>query len=312
MTSTRPNVGVRIPAVQPTNVDALRSFVRHTEELGFHSIWVGDHVFYKSDVLEPLELLTWVAAQTSRVRLGTAVLLGAYRHPVFLAKSAAALDTLSNGRLTLGLSIGGTADEYASLGISTRERVPRLLESTALLRRLWTEDDVSSNGRYFSVHHASIHPKAMQQPSIPLYFGAVGKAMRRRAARYADGWVGSAGAPISTFVGDIEVTRSAVAEFGRNPDLFGIAKLHCVSVHRDRSVAHELAERHWHSYYGPRFDVDANTIFGTPSDCATSLSPLVTTGMPELTLVVEPPTLGLQEMDLLAETVNQLHPTAAL
>ena len=81
------NIGLRIPSIHPSDVDALRSFVLEAEALGYHSIWVGDHVFYRVDVVDPLTMLTWVAAQTTRVRLGTAVMLTAYRNPVLLAKT---------------------------------------------------------------------------------------------------------------------------------------------------------------------------------------------------------------------------------
>src|SRR5437899_2828311 len=99
------NLGVRIPAVQGVEPAALKRFVMEADSLGFHSIWAGDHVFYRADILQPLQLLGWVAALTSRVRLGTAVMLAAYLNPVLLAKAAASLDYLSGGRLTLGLSI---------------------------------------------------------------------------------------------------------------------------------------------------------------------------------------------------------------
>ena len=303
---TRLNFGIRIPAVHRTNLAALRAFVLHAEELGFHSIWVGDHVFYPTDVLEPLHLLTWVSAVTSRVRLGTAVMLGAYRQPLLLAKAAATLDYLSSGRLSLGLSIGGTADEYASLGVPIRQRVGRLLESVALMRELWRADDVTFAGRYSNAQHASIHPKPAQELGIPIYFGATGEAMRRRAAQHADGWIGSAGIPIDRYMADLESTLRSLIELKRDPDTFGFAKLQGVSVHGDASEARALAERQWRNYYGPRFDVDIATVYGTPEECAEQLRPLLRAGIPELTLIIEPPTLGLVQLDLLWDTVSQL------
>ena len=158
------NVGLRVPAVHPTNVEALRPFVQRAEALGFHSIWVGDHVFYHADVPQPLNLLTWIAALTTRVRLGTAVMLGAYLDPVTLARQAATLDCLSGGRLTLGISIGGTEAEYRSLGVPMNQRVGRLTESADLMRRLWSEDDVSFEGRYFQVEHANLRPTPTPTP----------------------------------------------------------------------------------------------------------------------------------------------------
>src|SRR5207248_9810439 len=131
--------------------DAVRSFVVEAESLGFDSIWAGDHVFYRADVLQPLELLPWAAAVTTRVRLGTAVMLTSYLNPVLLAKAAASLDYLSGGRLTLGLSIGGSEAEYRSIGVPMQERVGRLVEGVKIMRRLWSEDGVNFAGKYNQV-----------------------------------------------------------------------------------------------------------------------------------------------------------------
>jgi probable F420-dependent oxidoreductase len=309
--TSRLNVGLRIPAVHPTNLDAIRAFVLHAEDLGFHSIWAGDHVFYDTDVLHPLHLLTWVSAITTRVRLGTAVMLGAYRHPVLLANAAATLDYLSQGRLTLGLSTGGTAQEYASLGVPMRQRVGRFVESVTIMRELWRTDDVTFSGRFFSIEHGSLHPKPLQQPGIPLYFGATSDVMRRRAAQHADGWIASSTSSIASFLSNIEPTRQFAAEFNRDPDTFGFAKLQSVSVHQDASEARALAERQWRRYYGPQFNVDAATVYGTPEECASQLSALLTSAAPELTLVLEPPTLGLAELDLLSHVVGRLQPESS-
>ena len=104
------NIGLRISSVHPTNVEAVRRFILEAENLGYHSIWVGDHVYYRVDVVEPLVLLTWAAAQTSRVRLGTAVMLTAYRNPVTLAKTASSIDYLSE----LDYYKGDPEDGYVS------------------------------------------------------------------------------------------------------------------------------------------------------------------------------------------------------
>jgi probable F420-dependent oxidoreductase len=303
---TRLSFGIRIPAVHPTDLPALCAFVLHVEELGFHSIWVGDHVFYPTDVPDPLELLSWVAALTSRVRLGTAIMLGAYRQPVLLAKAAATLDCLSAGRLSLGLSIGGTAAEYASLGVPMRQRVRRLLESVELMRELWRGDDVSFAGRYVNVQHATIHPKPAQEHGVPVYFGATSEAMRQRAARHADGWIGSAGSSIERYLTDVQSTARTLTELNRDPASFAFAKLQGVSVHSDAAEARAVAERQWRSYYGPRFDVDTATVYGTPSECALQLGRLLAAEVPELTVIMEPPTLGLVQLDLLWEALTQV------
>ncbi|MQF83065.1 LLM class flavin-dependent oxidoreductase [SAR202 cluster bacterium AD-802-E10_MRT_200m] len=101
------HVGLRIPSIHPANIKQTQRFVVEAETLGFHSIWAGDHVFHKVDVLDPLTLLGWISGLTTNIRLGTSILLAAYRNPVLLAKTTASLDYISDGRLTLGMSLGG-------------------------------------------------------------------------------------------------------------------------------------------------------------------------------------------------------------
>src|SRR4051812_46969139 len=214
-------------------MEDLRAFVVRAEELGFDSIWVGDHVYHHVDVLQPLHMLTWVAALTRHVRLGTAVMLTAYMNPVLLAKAIASVDYMSGGRLQLGISIGGTEAEYASIGVPINQRVGRLLENVAIMRALWFGENVTYSGKYNNVIDANINPKPVQTPGVPLYFGANGEAMLRRAARHADGYVGSSGSGIGTFNQNVAYVRSAARELGRDPDTLYIGKLQGVSVHQD-------------------------------------------------------------------------------
>ncbi|HEX5370419.1 MAG TPA: LLM class flavin-dependent oxidoreductase [Dehalococcoidia bacterium] len=297
--------GLRIPAVHPANVDALRSFVTRAEDLGFDSIWVGDHVFFRTDVLQPLHLLTWVAAQTTRVRLGQAVMLSAYLNPVLLARDAASLDYLSRGRLMLGMSIGGSSAEYSSIGVPMNQRVGRLIENVEIMRRLWREDAVEFTGRYHTIEGGSINPKPAQSGGVPVYFGANGDAMLRRIARVADGWIGG-GSPIARFLAGVKTLHDCAEEFGRDPESLGYAKLQGISVAKDAATAKARAETQWKSYYGPNFDVEAATIYGTPADCAAKLDEFTTAQCSRVTLALEPPSLDLEYLEMLAEiTVNR-------
>lgn len=297
--ATQLEYGLRIPSKHPADVRALRQFVLKAEELGFHSIWVGDHVFYHVDVLQPLHLLTWVAAQTSRVQLGTAVMLSAYLNPVLLAKEAATLDYLSGGRLRLGMSIGGTEAEYKSIGVPMNQRVGRLLENAAILRALWQGDGVSYQGKYYEVEGASINPKPARPGGVPIYFGAFGDAMLRRIARHADGWVGGSG-NIDAFLKGVETLRSFATEQGREPDSLGLAKLQNISVAPSTAEARELADGHWKTYYGPNFNVDAATIYGTPEACRERLEVFKQTSAPRITMALEPSSLDLGQLERLA------------
>jgi probable F420-dependent oxidoreductase len=255
------NVGVRIPSADAPDPAELRGFVQRAEAPGFESIWVGDHVFHHTDVLQPLDLLSWVAGQTHRVRLGTAVVLAAYLHPVHLAKSAATVDRLSGGRLVLGVALGGTPDEFASLGVPIQQRLGRLLENVTIARRLWREDGVDHAGRYHHLTGASVRPKPLQDP-LPVYFGARSEAMLNRLALVADGWVASGHFTTAEFLGGIRTIRERAEASGRDPDRLGITTVQGVSVHRDGREALDRACRHWRRYYGPAFDVERSVIHG--------------------------------------------------
>ena len=291
--------GLRIPSVHPADPSALRLFVTRAEELGFESIWVGDHVFYRVDVLQPLHLLTWVAAQTTRVRLGTAVMLSAYLNPVLLARAAASLDCLSGGRLTLGMSIGGTAAEYSSIGVPMEQRLGRLMESIEIMRRLWREDGVNYEGRYQTITDGSINPKPVQPGGVPIYLGGIREPMLRRIARVADGWIASAG-PIDSFLAGVRTILDAAEARHRDLRTLSFAKLQGISVAPSAPEAREQGERHWKNYYGPNFNIDAATIYGTPDDCRQGLAAFEEAACDELTLVLEPAGLSLQQLKLLA------------
>ena len=299
------NIGLRIPALHPADPIAIRRFVQAAERLGFHSIWAGDHVFYHVDVIQPLQLLSWIAALTSRVRLGTAVMLSSYLNPVLLAKAAASLDCLSGGRLILGMSIGGSEAEFRSIGVPMDQRVGRLVEATEILRRLFQEDEVTYEGRYHRLEHATIKPKPVQQPGVPLLFGGTSEAMLRRIGRLADGWVCGSSSSLESFAEGIAVVREEASRRGRDPDSLEFAKLHCVSVAADRTQAAALAEAHWKTYYGSRYTIET-VIHGTTAECAEQLRRFGEIDLPAMTLILETSTLGLDQLESLRTAIRDL------
>ena len=179
------------------DAQALVDLAVRAEELGFDSVWVHDHVFNVGHVLdriggrpyyEPLTLLSFVAARTRRIRLGTSVLVLPYHNPIRLAKTAATLDVLSGGRLTLGVGVGAIEQEMRALGSSFKERGAITDEAIAVMRALWTQEDPKFEGKYSHFSGMKFSPKPLQKPSIPLVIGGVSHAAIRRAARLGDGW----------------------------------------------------------------------------------------------------------------------------
>jgi len=172
------------------------------------------------------------------------------------------------------------------------------------MRALWFGENVTYNGKYNNVIDANINPKPVQQPGVPLYFGANGEAMLRRAARTADGYIGSSASGIGTFNQNVAYFRNAAQEAGRDVDALYVGKLQGVSVHTDAAKARELAAAQWQSYYGPRFDVDRATIHGTPDAVGAKLAEFKLTEAPSVTAILEPPTLDLDLLALLFQTAR--------
>ena len=179
------------------DVQALVGLAERAEALGFDSVWTHDHVFNVGHVFdriasrpyyEPLTLLSFVAARTRRVRLGTSVLVLPYHNPIRLAKTAATLDVLSGGRLILGVGVGAIENEMEAMGTPFKERGAFTDEAITVMRTLWSEEDPRFVGKYSRFAGMKFSPKPIQKPSIPVVIGGVSRAAIRRAARVGDGW----------------------------------------------------------------------------------------------------------------------------
>jgi probable F420-dependent oxidoreductase len=179
------------------DVQVLVQLATRAETLGFASVWVHDHVFNAGHVFrrigdkpyyEPLTLLSYVAARTQRIALGTSVLVLPYHHPIRLAKTAATLDVLSGGRLILGVGVGAVAPESEAMGSPYAERGALTDEAIAMMKALWTQDEPNFAGKYYRFSGMPFSPKPRQQPHIPVLIGGNSRAAIRRAVRLGNGW----------------------------------------------------------------------------------------------------------------------------
>ena len=189
--------GVCLPHYGKTvSLDDLRITAQRAEALGFHSVWVSDHVITPSHLLprigpifhDAFVVLTYAAAFTQRVKLGSSVIVIPYRNPLVVAKMVSTLDVLSGGRLILGVGAGGAPDEFQALGVPSGQRGRRTDEYLRLMIALWRQDPTSFDGRYFSFSDVRFQPKPQQKPHPPIWVGGAGDAALRRAVALGEAW----------------------------------------------------------------------------------------------------------------------------
>ncbi|MDR7485046.1 MAG: LLM class F420-dependent oxidoreductase [Armatimonadota bacterium] len=218
------------------------------ERLGYHSVWGNDHLHTQNYVrdewktapnyYEPLVSLAALAARTSRIRLGTSVIVMPMREPVLLAKQAATLDQLSGGRLMLGIGVGAYREEFEAV----RPDAPRGTNRGAMaeegiqaLRALFAQEVASFQGRYYHFRGVMMGPKPVQNP-LPIYSGGNSDAGAVRAGRYSEGWL-PAVLPIPVLQRKIRILREAAQAAGRDPSAMDIAPQMAVCMGRTREEA---------------------------------------------------------------------------
>ena len=192
-------VGIHLPHIgRKAGPEAIRRAAIQAEELGFADVWTSEHIIipkgapYPPSVLfyDPILTLTWAAAFTKRVGLGTSVLVLPMRHPLPLAKELATLQNLSEGRLILGAGVGWMAAEFAALGVPFRERGRRMDEGIAMMRAVWSQDPVSFPARHIPAVIEDMRMLPQPIKPIPIWIGGGSEAALARALRL-DGWHGS-------------------------------------------------------------------------------------------------------------------------
>ncbi len=181
--------------------EALVSLAQAAEAAGFESLWAGEHSVLADSttrmpptirLLNPLLALTYVAAHTRTIRLGTGVLLLPQHQPLILAKELATLDVLSGGRLMVGVGVGWAEEEYQALGVPFNERGARADEYLDAMRAIWSEEKPAYHGQYVSFQGVQAYPHPVQQPTPPIITGGRAPAVIRRTIEQANGWYGYA------------------------------------------------------------------------------------------------------------------------
>ena len=196
----------------------LRALVSVGDEFAYDSIWLSDRVVGERFSPEPLIALSMVAAYSDRLKFGTSVLQLPIRNPVVLAKELATLDYLSNGRFLPAIGLGQEDPrEYEACGVSKANRGRRTDEAMTVMRRLWSENSVTHEGEFYTLHDVTVEPKPVQVPSIPVWIGGRSPAAQRRVARIGDGWLVSSATPDEVREG-VDLIFSTAPEHGRSID----------------------------------------------------------------------------------------------
>jgi alkanesulfonate monooxygenase SsuD/methylene tetrahydromethanopterin reductase-like flavin-dependent oxidoreductase (luciferase family) len=290
-------VGILLPtreAVMSGRFDTapLLAMAERIEAAGYDSVWVGDSVLARPR-FDPLTLLAAVAARTRRVRLGTAVLLPALRHPLVLAHMVATLDRIADGRVILGVGIApdtpAVRKEFEAAGVPFAQRVGRLEESIVVCRALWSQSagdaGATVNGRYWSVSGARVLPTPTHVSGPPIWMGGEVEAASRRAGRLAAGWLPNSVTPKAWTEGWTRVQREAAAA-GRTEPLTP-ALYTTIAVGRDARAAERELHRFVENYYAAPYEVIARIQglhAGDPASCRERLQSFVAAGVRHIVL----------------------------
>jgi len=218
------------------------------EALGYSTVWVIDHIIFPAKleggyafnpldpILEPMTVLAALAMKTTRVKLGTAVLILPYRHPIYTAKVLSTVDVLSGGRLVVGVGAGWLEQEFTALGQSIAERGSRTNETIDILKALWTEDLPSYSGKHFQFSNIKFVPQPVQKPRPPILVGGMTKGALQRVAKRGDGWVAMAKSP-EDLQAPLEALRELTVKAGRKPEELQLNMLPLATPSLDQVIA---------------------------------------------------------------------------
>jgi probable F420-dependent oxidoreductase len=273
-----PTRGVILQAQGAPDLSPIFDVARAAEDTGYDSIWVGDSILAKSR-MEALTTMGALAARTRRVKIGTAVLLAALRHPVVLAHALATLDVLSAGRIVPGIGVGRSEPllehESENCGVPFKTRATRLEESLDILMRLWTEPVVDFAGKIFTLTKVELLPRPVQKPRPPIWLASnlVERGLKRVALQ-GDGWITNVPSP-DTYRRCWEKIEGYAKAAGKNPA--DLTKVLYLTVHvgsdgqRAKAEGSQFLSNYYHKAPGEMEKLLVTTM-GNPEDCLKTIA----------------------------------------
>lgn len=265
--------------------NGIRDVVLECERLGYHSVWLDDHLMYGNrPILECWSTLTALSAVTTHIRLGTMVTCASFRNPALLAKIAATVDVISGGRLEFGIGAGVQEAEHRAYGFpfpAASARIERLREAVEIIKKLWTEEKASYEGEHYSIKEAFCEPKPLQKPHPPITIGGSGekstlKVTAQHADRYDWGYVPS----LELYRHKLEVLESHCNAVGRD---FQEIEKSCwpggqVVIARNREELRGKIVREKPKTVALE-DFEKTSLIGTPDECVKKLQPYIDLGV---------------------------------
>ena len=236
-------VGITLPNLGPQATrENVHKLATQAEKDGFDSLWTITRILWPlkpqsayratpdgslpieyQNVLDPLDVLVYVAANTNNIALGTSVADIFFYTPIMLAKRFATLDVLSQGRVLSGLGLGWSKDEYQASNIPFMNRGQRADEFIQVMKKIWTDDIVEFKGKYYDIPASKIDPKPIQKPHIPIYLGGFSPNTFSRIVKYdLNGWLGVVGGPLEYTESSIKAIKEQASQANKNPDNFRI------------------------------------------------------------------------------------------
>lgn len=239
-------VGITLPqAGQQATRENVTHIAQNAESEGFDSLWVFERLLWPINpqtpypatpdgslpseyqtIFDPLETLTFVAAITNKIALGTSVIDMLFHNPVVLARRFATLDVLSEGRAICGLGIGWSKDEYQACNVPFKDKGKRADEFLQALKRIWIDDVVEFKGNFYSIPASKIGPKPIQKPHPPIYIGGFSPNTYSRIVNYdSNGWLGLISGPLEYLENIIKTIKDIATEQNKDPHRFGVILL---------------------------------------------------------------------------------------
>lgn len=276
------------------------------EDLGFDSVWTPEHILFYGPTLDATVVLGAYAARTTRVKLGTSILLMPLRNPTVTAKAISTADVLSGGRVLLGIGVGGEfPKEFEATGVPVNERGARTNEAIRVVKQLWSEDNTSFHGRWTNFDGVTMHPKPPQPGGPPIIIAGRSEAAMRRAARLGDGYMPYLFTP-ERYASAKQAIEGDAAGRGRDLAGFHWALYQFTCVAPTYAEAHERAVARLSRQYNQDFSAiaDRYCALGTPDQVVERLRAFAAAGVRHFILTpITPPGAFVEHVDLFAKEI---------